>query len=256
MKLKVSALLLSLLLSALAHAGAVLKVSIKDASGKLLPNEIYYAQDGMMRIDSLDPQGNVDGVYIVRDGVIWQIQPLQRTFTRIDQQSLAQMMGAGNAHLSAMMANLPPERRAMLQAQLAQRAAASAPTFTDTGRSDRKGGYACHIWEESQSSSVHGSYCVVPAPGLPAGDELELAMKKAAETASVILAGMPGPQAQRMAWFGKLNGFPVSWEFGSASQSADREHVLTSAEAQHLPADKFAIPQGFTERPLRGSSVE
>jgi hypothetical protein len=26
--------------------------------------------------------------------------------------------------------------------------------------------------------------------------------------------------------------------------------VLTSAQAQSLPADKFAIPQGFTEKPL------
>ena len=49
-------MLLASLVSAGAQAGVVLKVDAKDASGKSVPNEVYYAQDGMLRIDSLDAQ--------------------------------------------------------------------------------------------------------------------------------------------------------------------------------------------------------
>ena len=68
-------MLLAALVSLSAEAGSVLKVDSKDASGKAVPKEVYYAQDGMMRIDSLDAQGSVTRTTLVRDGVVWEIDP-------------------------------------------------------------------------------------------------------------------------------------------------------------------------------------
>jgi hypothetical protein len=251
----INLMLLSLLVSATASAGAVLKVDLKDSTGKTVPHEVYYAQNGMMRVDSVDSKGSVTGSDIVRDGVIWHVDPRSRTFTRVDQDSMRQMMGGKSAQMEAMIANLPPEKRAMMQARLAQmqqRASTTEYTFTDTGRSDHSGPYTCKVWTEQRAGKPHAEYCVVPFGTLPSGGELESSMKKALGTVDQVLAGAPmlARQAERMTRLGKLNGFPVRSHSISHSGAVDDESVLTSAETQALPADKFAIPQGFTEKTL------
>jgi hypothetical protein len=240
---------LALLLSVGAHAGSVLKMDTKDSAGKTQPFETYYAQDGMLRIDRLDAHGGITGTTLVRDGVVWEIKPAERTFIRVDPASLGQFAGDSSNKMEAMIASLPPEKRAMMEAHMAQMKQKSATTqftFTDTGRSDKVGSYSCKVWEEQKSGKPFGQYCVVPTSSLPAGAELDAALKKATATAGQLLASVPmlAAQAEHITRFGQMNGFPAS-----ARTSGD-EHVLTSAQAQSLPADKFAIPQGFTERKL------
>ncbi len=248
-------MLLASLVSLSAEAGSVLKVDRKDSSGKTVPNEVFYAQDGMLRIDNLDAGGSVSRFTLIRDGVIWEVDPRERTYTRVDAASLKQMMGGQDSELQAMLERLPPEKRAVMAARMAQmkqNAASAEYTFSDTGRSDHTGQYSCRVWEEQRNSKPFAEYCVVPASSLPAGAELETAMKKAVATTNQIVAGVPqmAKQAEHITRLGKLGGFPVSSRMGHGD-----EHVLTSAQAQSLPADKFAIPQGFTEKPLgeRGS---
>ncbi len=233
-----------------AHAGAVLQVGIKDAAGKTVPDEVYYAQNGMMRVDSLNAQGDIVRMNIIRDGVIWEVHSRDRTFSRIDAQSLNATM---DSRMQAMMANLPPEKRAMMQARMAQMAQPrNDSTFTDTGRSDRSAQYSCRVWQEQRQSGSSREYCVVPASSLPDGSDLEASMKTALETVDKIIAGVPimAAHAERLTRLEKMNGFPVHWRDLSSSGSTESEHVLTQAQSQNLPADTFAIPQGFTEKPL------
>jgi len=246
-------MLLASLVSLSAEAGSVLKVDSKDSTGKTVPNEVYYAQDGMIRIDSLDAGGNITRTTVVRDGVVWEIDPRERTFTRIDAASLKQLVGGKENQMEAMIAQLPPEKRAVMEqrmAQMKQRAATTEYTFNDTGRSDHAGQYSCRVWEEQRNGQPFAEYCVVPASSLPAGAELDAAMKKAVETANQIISSVPqmAKQAEHLTRLGKLNGFPARSRVGSGGHGD--EHLLTSAQAQSLPADKFAIPQGFTEKQL------
>ncbi len=246
-------MLLASLVSANAQAGSVLKVDLKESTGKTVPKELYYAQDGMMRIDSLDERGNVTGTTLVREGVVWKLDPRERTFTRIDAESLGHMFGGKESRMAGMLAQLPPEKRALIEsrmAQMKQRAATTEYTFNDTGRSDKSGQYACRVWEERRSGRPFAEYCVVPTSSLPAGAELDAAMKKAIATADQIVSSVPqmAGQAEHLTRLGQLNGFPVRSRFGSEDNGD--EHLLTSAEAQSLPADKFAIPKGYTEKQL------
>jgi hypothetical protein len=243
-------MLLASIVSLSAEAGSVLKVDAKDSSGKTAPREVWYAQDGMLRIDDVDARGNVTESTVVRDDVIWKIDPAERTYTRVDQASLKQMMGGKSAQLEAMMANMPPERRAMIEARMAkmhQKAANTEYTFNDTGKSDHSGQYSCRRWQEQRNGQPYADYCVVPASSLPAGGELEAAMKKAVATTGQIIASVPqlAKQAEHITRLGNLGGFPASSRVGQ-----EEERVLTSAQSQALPADKFAIPKDFTERPL------
>src|SRR5262249_17957755 len=159
-------LLFTSLVSLGAHAGSVLKLDAKDSAGKAVPNQVYYAQDGMLRIDRVDAGGTVVSYTLIRDGAIWEVNPRERTFTRVDSASLKQMMGGEEAQMQAMIARLPPEKQAAMQARMAQmkqNAAATEYTFSDTGRSDHSGQYACKVWEEQRNSKPFAEYCVVPA---------------------------------------------------------------------------------------------
>lgn len=241
---------LALLFSLAAYAGAVLKMDAKDATGKTQPYETYYAQDGMLRIDRVDAHGAVTDTTIVRDGVVWDIDPAERTYTRVDSASLGQIAGDSSSRMEAMIASLPPDKRAMMEARMAQmkqKAATTQYTFTDTGRSDKVGLYGCRVWEEQKSGKPYAQYCVVPTSSLPAGGELEASLKKATTTAGQIVASVPmlAAHAEHLTRLGQMNGFPAS-----VHVSGNEAHVLSSAQAQSLPADKFAIPQGFTERRL------
>ena len=246
-------LLLALAVASPIHAGTVLQVATKDTSGKTFPNEVYYAQNGMMRIDSVDAQGSVLRMNIIRDGVIWEVNTRERTFSRIDQQSVSSAMGAENTKFQAMIANLPAEKRAMMQARVTQLAQPrSDTTFTDTGRSNQSAQYSCHLWQEQRHGMASTEYCVVDASSLPDGADLASSMKTAFETANKIIAGVPmlAPRAEHLTRLEKMNGFPVHWRSLSSAGSTENEHVLTSAQSQNLPADTFAIPQGFSEKPL------
>jgi hypothetical protein len=225
-------------------------VDRKDSSGKTVPQEVFYAQDGMLRIDRVDASGKVERYTLIRDDVIWEVDPRERSFTRVDSASLKQMMGGQEAQMQAMIERLPPEKRAAMEARMAQmkqHAATSEYTFNDTGRSDHTGQYTCRVWDEQRNGKPFAEYCVVPTSSLPAGGELETAVKKAAATAGQIVASVPmmAKQGDPITRLGKLGGFPVSSRMGQGD-----ERVLTFAQAQSLPADKFAIPQGFTEKPL------
>src|ERR1700676_1098904 len=82
-------LLASLTLSfmaVVAEAGVVVRYETKDlTTGKTSDNAVLYAQDGMLRMDSLDEQGHVTHMAIVRDGVIWNVNVPRRTYTKVDK---------------------------------------------------------------------------------------------------------------------------------------------------------------------------
>ncbi|HSY09003.1 MAG TPA: hypothetical protein VK820_10780 [Steroidobacteraceae bacterium] len=249
----VNLLLILSLLTATAEAGVVLQVGSRESSsGKTTPHQVYYAQDGMMRIDMLDSRGNVTQLDLVRDGVIWQVDTQNRTYTRIDQATVKTVFGAQNGRIDAMLANLPPEQRALMQARIAQTQQPHQATFTDAGRSEQSGTYSCRMWQEQHSGRPYAEYCVVPTTSLPGGSELAASMHAAITTTNQLVAGIPqmASRAEYLTRLDKLNGFPVLQRFVSPSGKTEREDVLTSAETRALPADKFAIPQGFTEKPL------
>ncbi|MBV9344429.1 MAG: hypothetical protein JO341_00495 [Gammaproteobacteria bacterium] len=250
-------LLLSILTVPAALAGAVLKIDRKD-SGKTVPHEVYYAQDGMLRVDSVDERGTVQSMDVVRDGVIWEVNMRERTFSRVDANSMKQMMGDKTSQFDAALAQLPPEQRAAIQAQLAQTRQRSSddngPVFSDTGRTDQVGQYSCRIWTEAHEGKPFAEYCVVPTSNLPAGNELADAMKKAYATVTQAFSGIPEAAASTayLRRIEKMHGFPARRRSLGASEAQDEDqNVLASAEARTLPADQFAIPKGFTEKPLR-----
>jgi hypothetical protein len=233
-----------------AQAGVVLKMDAKDSSGKATPFEAYYAQDGMLRVDSLDASGNVQRSEIVRDGVIWRISPEKKTYTRIDQESIKAMFGGREQQMEAMLARLPPDKRAAMEARMEKMKQGNTDfAFTDTGKTDTVGKYSCHVWQETRTGKLFMEFCVIPADSLPDGADLAASMKKSLETVHQVLSGVPqlANAAEHFTRMEKMGGFPVRSRMLSPTGATESEHVLGSAQAQSLPADKFAVPPGYTQ---------
>ncbi len=240
-----------------AHAGVVIhNVERSLPNGKERANQTMYVQNGMMRIDVLDERGHVTDMTIYRDGILWDVNVAERSYRKIDKaamQQASQQINQAMEQMKARMANMPPERRAVIEKMMAGRqgsAASHAPEITwgDTGRTEHVAERSCHLWESKRGGAIMMQYCVISPAKLPGGEETYSTMRSFAKSFKDAFSGMPERMrqaaARSMAWFEKANGYPIltrSFERGKPF----REESLKSIDQQNVPADKFAIPKGF-----------
>jgi hypothetical protein len=240
-----------------AQGGTIVHMDRKDsADAKARPDSLIYAQDGQFRMDTLDAAGHVRDFVLVRDGNIWQVDMEKRTFMQIDQAALTGKQSEMQDRMQAMLQSLPPEKRAMMEARMqGMMAGRSQPAFTmtDTGKSDQVGSWSCEVWQMSKGGKVSSDACIASRGSLQGGDELIEAVHKAATTASTVLSSIPAAHAaaQRMALYGQVNGFPVRTR-ELAGGKVESESTVSSIERSALPADRFAIPKGFTQATMGG----
>ena len=245
-------LMSGLVLAATASAGTVVHFATKSGSDAKHDHEVYYAQGGMLRIDHLDSDGHVDDMTLIRDNTIWKIDVKDRTFMKTDNQAMKARMGAMDDRMKAMLESLPPERRAMFEQKMQAMKSGGAGTleFTDTGHSDHSGSYSCEVWSLSHAGKEMSQHCLVQAGGIAGGAELQESFDKAIPVVDAALAGTPmAPVAQMFLLFKKAHGFPVLVRHMSGGKESSEDFV-TAVETQTLPADKFAIPKGFTEKTI------
>ncbi len=240
---------------AAAQAGTVVHMERRELpEGKPRPATVIYAQGGQFRMDSLDAKGQVTGFVLVRDGNIWQVDVPKRTFYKFDKGALAGKQNMMQERMQAMLQTLPPERRAAMEARMQGMLQATQQAnyaLSNTGRSDKAGSWSCEVWQLQRNGKTVSEACIASPSALTGGDELVDATRKAAAAASDVLSSIPVARAaaQRMALYNKANGFPVRTQEISSGKAREEE-VASSIERQTLPADKFAIPKGFTQTTL------
>lgn len=234
------------------QAGTVVHLDRRELpDGAAQPRSVIYAQDGQFRMDTLDDKGHVRDFVLVRDGSIWQVDVEKRTFYKFDKAALSGQQDQMQERMQAMLQNLPPERRAAMEEHMKgmmQKTQQASVTMTDTGRTDHVGSWSCEVWQVLRNGKPVSESCIASRSSLTGGDELIDATHKAAAVATDVLSSLPAARsaAQRFALYGKADGFPVrSREI--AGGKAESEDVASSIERQSLPADRFAIPKGFTQ---------
>ncbi|MGH8141775.1 MAG: DUF4412 domain-containing protein [Steroidobacteraceae bacterium] len=243
--------------TAVAQGGTIVHMDRTDFGGKTRPEAVIYAQDGQFRLDTLDADGHVSDFVLVRDGSIWQVDVRKRTFFEIDQTALAAQRSQMQDRMQAALQNLPPERRAAMEERMKALMAGrsqSTVAMTDTGKSDHVGSWACEVWQVRRGGAVSSDACIAPRGSLTGGDELVDAVHKAAAATSGVVSALPGARAteQQMAVYGKADGFPVRTRELARDGSVESAETVSRIERQSLPADRFAIPQGFTQTTLGG----
>ncbi len=241
-----------------AQAGTVVHLDRRSLpAGQAHPQSVIYAQSGQFRMDTLDEKGHVRDFVLVRDGSIWQVDVEKRTFYKFDKAALAGEQSEMQQRMQAMLQNMPPERRAMMEERMKgmmQRMQQTSATVTDTGREDHAGSWSCQVWQLLRNGKVVSESCIASRGSLTGGNELVDATHKASAVATDVLSSLPATRsaAQQFVLYGKVDGFPVRTR-GISGGKAHSEDIVTSIERQSLPADKFAIPKGFTQTTLGGS---
>jgi len=258
MKVRIGFLCLAATSMAAVQAGTVVHLDRRELpDGKAQPNSVIYAQAGQFRMDTLDDKGHVRDFVLVRDGTIWQVDVEKRTFYKFDKAALSGQQSQMQQRFQAALEKMPPERRAMMEERMKgmmQKMQQTNATVTDTGHTDRAGSWSCEVWQVLRNGKAVSESCIASRGSLTGGDELVDATHKASAVAADVLASLPAARAaaQQFALYGKVDGFPVRTREISGGK-ADSEDSVTSVERQSLPADKFAIPKGFTQTTLGGS---
>ena len=251
MRIRIGCLCVSLLSVTAAHAGVVVHMAQKSSSGdQAKDRSVVYAQDGFLRIDDLDGEGHVQRLTLFRDGVIWRAEVAQRTFQKFDKNAMAAQQNGMQERMQAMMQNLPPEQRAMYEERMkAMQQQALDYTLTDTGRSEHAGSNPARSGNCRVTASSRPSTASRRKAAFPGGDELINASHKAAAVAADVMSASPmiaKAMPPLYTLYGKMDGFPVLVRAMSGGKPSD-ETIVTAIERKSLSADKFAVPQGFTE---------
>ncbi|WHZ18002.1 MAG: hypothetical protein OJF55_000151 [Rhodanobacteraceae bacterium] len=248
-------------LATAAQAGTVVHMGQRaQPDGKVEPRSVIYAQGGQFRMDTLDAHGNVRDFVLVRDGQIWQVDVGQRTFYHFDKAALAGQQQAMQARMQAALQQLPAAQRAAMEAHMntfLEHVQHANLSFTDTGRTDKAGSWACEVWQLKRNGKPESDACIAPTGALTGGAELVQATRKAAATAADVLSSVPAARAAaaRFAMFDTADGFPVRTRYLRNGKPEDEE-IVTSIATQSLPADKFAIPKGFTQTTMARAEAE
>ena len=249
MKLRIGLVCLATTWTAAVQAGTVVHLDRRHLpDGQAHPQSVVYAQGGQFRMDTLDEKGHVRDFVLVRDGSIWQVDVEKRTFYKFDKAALA---GQQQERMQAMLQNLPPSQRAMMEERMKgmmQKTQQANVTMTDTGHGDHAGSWSCQVWQLLRNGKAVSESCIASRGSMTGGDELVDATHKASAVATDVLSSLPATRAaaQQFALYGKVDGFPVRTREISGGKP-ESEDVVTSIERESLPADKFAIPKGFTQ---------
>ena len=196
---------------------------------------------------------------IVFDGqlaVLRIISHANKSFTEITKAQMEQvggMMKGAMAQMQAQMANMPPERRAQMEAMMGGRgmglAAASEPTVYKRVGTDRVGKWTCTTYVGTRGGQKVSDICAVAptALGLTAADfaiteqlaEFVRALLPQA-TDQIAVVGRGGA--------GEYSGIPIRSTVTAAGRTTTSE--LTAVSRQTFTDAVFAVPEGF--KPMSG----
>ena len=174
-----------------------------------------------------------------------ELDPAARTY-RVSTQADARAM---SVQLDAMLSNLPPQQRALVEAELRkQRAAPTPPTYEATGKSDSVAGFRCDGYRVLRDGKVREEGCFIPWAASPVTREDLKGLLAFARFMDEFAANMSGGRAGGNGLgdqFTRAPGFPaLIQDVAGDGQRTDRER-LVSVERASVAAEAFVVPSGY-----------
>ena len=245
-------------------AGVVVEMVSKDLrSNQESPPDKTYAQGDMLRIEPHQEDGAPGIAMIFRDDALVILNHQDKSFYRMDEQTIAQLSSQISAAMEQMqeqLANLPPEQRAMMEQMMkgqmpegmSMGGAVQQPALrVEPAGSERVDQYSCDKYEVYRGQEKTQEICVVPVNQLAALGEVmdtframaRFTKKLIESTQQVPLANMTNNPLQIL---DEIEGFPVltrQFENGQPTQ----EVLFKSATQQDLGDDLFSVPSDYRE---------
>jgi len=248
-------------LSSQAFAGVIVEMVSKDlASSQESPADRMYAQGEMLRMESSEEDG---GHMIFRDGAMLIINHSEKSFYRMDENSMAQVssqMSEAMKQMQEQMAQLPPEQRAMMEKMMKGRMPAGMSPQTSsplpelrmeaTGK-NQVSEYSCEMWEVFRGEEKIRELCAVSIDDLGGIAEAMEAFKAMAGFSRKMMESVQQMPFANIAenpyqFMDQLDGFPVlTREFKDGR--AISETLLKSVTQETLDENLFQVPKGYRE---------
>lgn len=234
---------LSCLIFALGCAGAQADVTLTYAGPDGRPDLRYYVADGKIRIE--DPEADSVMLYDASGDTLTFIDTASREYSVLDpaaRERLQKEMGGAMAEMKAQLEAMPPEQRKMMEGMMGGFMKALEPEVEKTGEERSVAGYDCAVIRITVAAALSSEVCVAEPGevGVSAADYAT--MKRMGESmqqlADDILQGLGG----NLSAFNDLDGVAVSMtEDGETS-------TLKSVSDASIPAERFAVPEGYTRK--------
>ncbi len=264
-----SLLLLALLVGMCGQllAGGVFEMSTKGKDGAAVVANRMYAQAGKLRMDQMDPKGNIQTSVIFQNNEMIMISHPDRKFHRIDEKTLAelgaQMKKASEAmkQLEQQMASMPPQQRAMMEKMMkgkmpsmpgmGSKPLAIRVEATGTGTWES---HTCKNYTVYTGDQKTQEVCAVPASQVEGADEFVEAARNMKEFFEKFKEALQSEAFTSLTKspvevVGEVDGFPVrTKEFENGTLREER--FLSSAKKESLSDATFSTPQGYKEEKI------
>ncbi len=199
-----------------------------------------------LRIDVTGSDGAM--IWDGEERKIVYLEPRERRYRVITEGEAKALSAEAEKHLAQMS----PEVRAQLEQQMGGSKKAGARLtvkWERTGKSDAALGRRCDVYRQLLDGKLEGEACLVPFEAL----KIEAADLAALESFAQYMAALsPVGGSQSAAWaeLTKAPGFPaVTWKVEGGKRT--EQFRATQVERTSVPAERFQVPAGYEEVPLR-----
>lgn len=255
--MRLSAFIVALGLGSTAFAGAYLETATGEPGAKQ-PGQVnkMWFDGGRMRSEN---GGRGEGaVAIFKDKAMYVLDPKTKSYRKIDKATVDQMaakLADARKQMQAAMANMPPERRAMMEKMMGQMggAAADAPkrALKNTGRTETVAGIKCTVWEASVGGEKAEELCAAPAGSVTGGDEMMKTLREVGEMLKTFTQSFGANSKMDNEWrdMQTINGVPIlTRDFSGGKVTSETR--LSVARKESVPAGQFDVPAGYTEKKI------
>jgi hypothetical protein len=245
-------------------AGVVLEMLTKDGSGNDIGTSKIYAESGMVRLDNIGGNSDVDMSMIFQDNKFLMLNHEDKTYFVMDEAMLEEMnsqMSTAMRQMEAPRANVPAEQREMIermmkgkmQGMMPQQAQTEQPRVEVGGTSQWRS-YPCVKYTIYSGNEKTQEICAASMDQIEGAGEVVVAFRMMAVFMKKMVASMPDMIASRIAanpmeMMDQIDGFPVhtlQFEQGKLSQEAS----LESVSAQALEKSLFVPPGDYKKQDM------
>ena len=267
-KIRVVSIVALTLASVPVYAGVALDMVTKDPSGQTIEAMKVYAQSGKIRMDGVGNPADEQMSMIFLGEEFLVLDHGNQTYIVVDAAMIEEVgskMEAAMQKMEAQLANMPPERRAMVEQMVQgqmQRVMGGEPETRIAPRVDRIGAgqwesKPCTQYAVYKGAEKTQEICATPLHEIEGVGDAMSAFESMAGFMNTLSESMPEPMASAMAenpmeLIDQIDGFPVRRVDFSSGQIVS-ETTLEGVVEQVLDESLFAIPADYTQQdPLAG----
>jgi len=251
--------------SSFVHAGAVMDMVIKDASGQETERTNIFAQSGKIRMDGGSGEGSrVSMIFLGNEFLV--LDHKDKTYIVMDEAMLDEVSSRIDAAMKEMeeqMASMPPEQRAMMQqmmkgqmqGMMGQKGTVSPPPRVEaTGTGQWLSG-TCKQYAVYEGDEKTQDVCAAALSEIEGSDVVMRAFRSMAAYVKKMTESMPmgsGDSVNPGELMDQIDGFPVhtiEYENGEVAG----EVTLESVGEQDLDETLFVAPADYRRQDVFGS---